>query len=140
MKQDNSSAMNAQLLLYSVSIWLGMILIAIINAVIREKTYRKIVSELAAHQISSILMSIFIMLMSYFFFLWVTVPYSTIDLWTIGSLWLLLTIGFEFIFGHFIMKHSWKRLLADYDISKGRLWILVLIASLTAPYITTSLL
>lgn len=45
-----------------------------------------------------------------------------IDTWKMGSIWLLLTIAFEFSFGHFVMGHSWQHLLADYNILEGRTW------------------
>ena len=51
-----------------------------------------------------------------------------------GVIWLVLTIASEFLFGHYIARHSWTRLLADYDLSSGRLWSLVLIAVGLLPY------
>jgi hypothetical protein len=48
-------------------------------------------------------------------------------------LWLGLTLAFEFLVGHYAFGTSWNELLADYDILNGRLWLLVLVAALTAP-------
>jgi len=53
----------------------------------------------------------------------------------VGLLWLGLTIAFEFIFGHYVIGHSWDKLLADYRIWQGRLWALVLISELVSPMI-----
>jgi hypothetical protein len=50
-----------------------------------------------------------------------------------GLLWLVLTITFEFIFGHYLFGNPWERLLADYRIWQGRLWPLVLLSDLLAP-------
>ena len=44
-----------------------------------------------------------------------------------------LTVSFEFGFGRLVMKHSWERLLHDYNILEGRVWILVLLWTLLAP-------
>ncbi len=52
---------------------------------------------------------------------------------TIGLIWLLLTVGFEFLFGHFIAGHSWSRLGQDYNLLAGRVWILVLLVITFAP-------
>ena len=38
----------------------------------------------------------------------------------------LLTVAFEFLFGHYISGDSWDSLLANYEIWNGRLWVLVL--------------
>ena len=53
----------------------------------------------------------------------------------IGAMWLVLTILFEFVFGHFVMEHSWGKLFADYNILEGRLWSLVLIWTFIGPYV-----
>jgi hypothetical protein len=44
----------------------------------------------------------------------------------IGGLWLLMTVAFEFLFGRYVAKQDWKRLLADYDLRRGRVWPLFL--------------
>ena len=54
---------------------------------------------------------------------------------TIVLCWLGLTVLFEFVFGHYIMGNPWSWLLHDYDLSKGRVWILVLIWVTGAPYV-----
>ncbi len=51
----------------------------------------------------------------------------------VGGLWALLTLGFEFGFGHSVRGTSWAELLADYDVSRGRIWVLVPIATAAAP-------
>jgi hypothetical protein len=44
-----------------------------------------------------------------------------------------LTLGFEFLIGHYVMHKPWAELLADYDVSSGRIWIAVLVTTLLAP-------
>ncbi len=46
---------------------------------------------------------------------------------SIGAIWLILTILFEFLFGHFVMSNSWSKLFADYNLLQGRVWVLILI-------------
>jgi hypothetical protein len=57
------------------------------------------------------------------------------QLLSVGAIWLVLTLAFEFLFGHFVSGASWAALLADYDIRRGRLWVLVLLATLLAPWL-----
>jgi hypothetical protein len=52
----------------------------------------------------------------------------------VGVLWLALTLAFEFGFGHFVEHQTWTELLADYDVFGGRIWVLVLLTTTTAPY------
>jgi hypothetical protein len=44
-------------------------------------------------------------------------------------------VGFEFRFGHYVMGRSWSRLLADYNLFAGRVWVLVLLTVLCMPLI-----
>jgi len=76
------------------------------------------------------------LLFSTFLFLrYLNSNFSKKELISIGFLWLLLTISFEFIFGHFVMGHTWEKLFADYNILNGKIWILVLFTTFLAPVI-----
>ncbi len=55
------------------------------------------------------------------------------DAWAIGLLWILLTVAFEFFFGHYAVGQSWRELLADYNVLRGRVWVLMLLVALVAP-------
>lgn len=114
--------------------WVGMVFIAIINGAIRESGYKKFMGDLRAHQVSTITAIILFGL-----FIWLLTSIwpiqSTGQAIAIGFVWLILTVAFEFIFGHFVMKHPWKKLLNDYNILEGRLWVLVLIWITIAPYL-----
>ena len=53
----------------------------------------------------------------------------------VGLLWLLLTLAFELLVGHYVAGATWGALLADYDLSRGRLWPFVLLVTLCAPWL-----
>lgn len=57
----------------------------------------------------------------------------------IGLLWMVMTLGFEFGAGHFLFKKPWSELLLDYNIAKGRIWVLVPIVTATAPWLMAKL-
>ena len=123
------------ILKYTVS-WIGMVIIAIMSGVIRDAVYGKPLGDLRAHQISTftliILSGLYLWLLG---LTWnITSPGQAI---TIGLIWLALTVAFEFLFGHYVMKHPWTRLLHDYNILKGRIWVLVLVLIwiTIAPYV-----
>jgi hypothetical protein len=40
---------------------------------------------------------------------------------------------FELLAGHYVFGNSWEKLLADYNLFRGRIWALVLIIILFAP-------
>jgi len=95
---------------------------------------KKYLGELQAHQVSTATGVVLFGL--YFWFL--------TRLWSIksarqaifiGASWLGLTVAFEFIFGHYVMKNSWTNLFHDYNIFAGRVWIFLLIWIAIAPFV-----
>jgi hypothetical protein len=55
---------------------------------------------------------------------------------TIGGIWLALTTIFEFCFGRLMARKSWPELLSEYNLAKGRLWLVVLAWIAIGPEIT----
>lgn len=121
------------LTIYAVS-WIGMVILAILNGAVREKIYGPFMRELSAHQLST-----GIGLVLFGWYIWRLTGIYRIDSAThavlIGGMWLVMTILFEFIFGHFVMGHPWGKLFHDYNFLKGRMWLLVLIWTAVAPYL-----
>lgn len=120
------------ILKYTIA-WIGLMCIGIFNGVIREATYGRLVGDLAAHQISTatgvILIGVYVWILSR---CWV-LP-SAGQAVAVGLIWLIITVIFEFFFGHYVMKNPWSRLLYDYNILEGRVWIIILIWTAIAPY------
>ena len=118
---------------YALS-WIGMVAIAILNGAIREKAYGPFMGELPAHQLST-----FIIILLFGAYIWVLTGTYPIESPTqaliIGVMWLVMTVIFEFVFGHFVMGHLWSGLLQNYNLFKGRVWSLVLIWASVAPYL-----
>lgn len=44
-------------------------------------------------------------------------------------------LAFEFVFGRYVAGHSWARLMADYNILAGRLWVFFLLWMLVMPFV-----
>jgi hypothetical protein len=43
----------------------------------------------------------------------------------IGAVWTATTLLFEFGLGPFVEHKAWSTLLADYDLTSGRIWLLI---------------
>jgi hypothetical protein len=106
--------------------WLGGAAIGVANGVAREATYAKRTSEQAAHQISGA--TAIAAFAGYFWILQRRWPLNERDeALTVGLVWAALTVSFEFAFGRLVAWRRWSELLADYNVSRGRLWPLVLL-------------
>lgn len=114
--------------------WLVLLAVAMLNGALREFTFGKYVSELAAHQLSCLIgILLFAVVIRQYVRLWP--PVSAQQAWHIGLFWMVLTVVFEFLFFHYVAGHPWQVLLANYDMSAGRLWPLILIWVAVAPYV-----
>jgi len=114
--------------------WIGLVVIAIINGTLREILYSQYMDGLSAHQLSTV-----IGIIAFGIYIWILSKIWPIEssrqAISIGIAWLVMTILFEFVFGHYVMGNSWNKLFADYNIIHGRVWIVVLIWTAIAPYI-----
>jgi hypothetical protein len=115
--------------------WFPMVAIAIANGVLRESWYGQHLSELAAHQLSSLSAIVLFGIYIWFVVARFWPPASNAQAIGIGLLWLVMTIAFEFLFGHYLAGHSWERLLHDYNLLAGHVWLLVLAWVAVAPYL-----
>lgn len=124
--------MSLSLLFKALIVWLLMLIVSVINGGLRDIGYGKYMSELHAHQFSTIVSILLLGLVMWAFTL--RYPISSIKFATLlGTLWAGLTLAFEFLFFHYVGKHSWTELLANYDVLRGRVWIFVVIWLFIAP-------
>ena len=123
------------ILLKATGIWLLIVIAAIINGVIREKLIVPIAGIETALPLSGITLSIIIFLISL-----VSVSFigamETKTFLAIGVLWVLLTLSFEFLFGHYVVGKSWKEIMQVFNIQKGDLFIVVLFVTAVSPWVT----
>lgn len=115
--------------------WLCFAGIAIICGAFRVKVLEPKLGEPAAHVVGTIMACLAIWAAIHMF---VTASglTETWPLMRIGAFWTILTIGFEFAFGLLVMKKSLEELLADYNIFKGRVWLLVLVTTFWGPVLS----
>jgi hypothetical protein len=104
--------------------WLGGSVLGIANGAVRDLLYKNRVGDLGAHQLST---ATLLALLTWY--LWVLerrwpIP-TTEGALAIGGTWLVLTVLFEFGFGHYVTHDSWSQLLGNYDLAHGRVWALV---------------
>jgi hypothetical protein len=132
--------MNYKIIAVTIGTWFLFMIVAIINAVLRNGVYKPIIGDLRAHQLSTIIFIAIILILTYLVFRFSKMEVTTQQTFIIGSIWLLATICFEFLAGHFAFGNSWDKLLADYNILKGRIWSLVLITMFFSPYLSSKLL
>lgn len=125
--------MDKKLLLKTLILWFVLLLLAILNGALRTFGYKPVVGDLVAHQISTVIFIALIFVTTWIGFRKDASSRSDKSLILVGIVWLVLTELFEFVAGHYLFGNSWERILADYNILNGRIWVFVLIAILFMP-------
>lgn len=113
--------------------WLPMLVLAVLNGTARDLWYKKPLGDPAAHQLSTVTLMILLGI-----YMWLVMakfpPQSANHAIGIGLLWALLTLIFEFGLG-LLRGNSLPVMLADYNVLKGRLWVLIPVWISLFPYI-----
>lgn len=104
--------------------WCAMLAISVANGALRDFSYGRFISKLAAHQLSTF---IGLILLGAFIRSFVRryPPASSASALSMGITWMTMTIAFEFLFFHYVGGHSWADLLSNYNVLQGRVWVLV---------------
>jgi hypothetical protein len=105
--------------------WLGGSVLGIVNGVVRELVYKDEVGDRTAHYISTA--TLIVLLALYFLdarqkVAAVGVPRRASDRARLGTSDGLLRLRLR----HYVDRKPWSELARDYDLSAGRVWILVL--------------
>lgn len=120
------------MILRALLAWFALMVVAVLNGTLRVALLNRRLGERTGHAVSTAMLCVLILGVTGLLVAWIG-PASSRDALRVGTLWLALTLAFEFGFGHFVARKPWRELLADYDISAGRVWVLVLVTTLFAP-------
>ena len=117
-------------------VWFAILTGAFVNGAIREAWLIPRFGPTVGHIVSTLMLSAIVVLVAAAFIDWIA-PASLGDALLVGGLWVALTLAFEFLAGHYLFGNSWERLLADYDVTQGRIWPLVLLVTFVTPLLLT---
>lgn len=119
-------------------VWIAIAILAMGNGILRESVLVPSIGQDAALPISGIILSFIVFIVTYF-----TLPFfgkhDFITYILIGFQWVLLTLLFDVVLGHYVMEKSWSTLLQMFNIMNGDLFILVLLTSLISPLIVAKI-
>jgi hypothetical protein len=115
--------------------WFVFALIAVAGGIVRVTILEPRLGSYPANVVETLALVVVLLVL-----IWIAVPWllpelRTTDLIKLGAFWFGLTVAFEFLFGHYVDGATWDALLANYDITAGRLWILVLLSMGLGPII-----
>ncbi len=124
--------------LKALAFWFLLLIVAITSGGLREGLLTPRVGELRAHQVGTILVCIVFGALIVAFVRWTAMSASQAAV--IGAMWTAMTVAFEVTMVRVWMKKPWSAVFADYNLLRGRVWILVLLTTLAGPWLAAMLL
>ena len=122
------------ILLKGTGIWFVIVIAAILNGTFREKILVPVIGSSMALPVSGILLAVLVFLVA--FMLVSSIGSSETKVYILlGLFWVLLTLSFEFLFGHFIVGRSWHEIMQVFNVKKGDLFIVVLAITGISPWL-----
>ncbi|WP_321324438.1 hypothetical protein [Thiomicrorhabdus sp.] len=122
------------LLLKATGLWLVIVIAAILNGIFHESVLVPTIGANFALPLSGILLSILVFIITFAFISFFDSTEPKVYIW-IGLFWVLLTLSFEFLFGHYVIGNTWLEILQVFNIMKGDLFLLVLFVSAVSPWL-----
>lgn len=120
-------------LLTALGVWVALLGFAFVNGLFRERVLEPNLGLEPAHILATTTLAGAVLVAAFLFIATGPPVDSVRELLAIGMIWALATLCFESFVGHFVLGRSWAALLSDYDLLRGRLFGLVLLAELLGP-------
>jgi hypothetical protein len=127
------------MILRAAAVWLLLLVIAVAVGSGRVGLLEPLVGERTGHQLGTVAVVVLFGAAIWLIVPWIEPGLDRGRLIALGIGWAVATVLFELSFGHWVAGHPWSRLLADYDLLGGRLWVLVLLTVLVGPAVAGAL-
>ena len=121
-------------ILAPLGVWILLAVLAVLNGIVRELVLIPRISEYPGHVASTVSLVAIILVLTWLFFGWTAVEYDRLQLLAIGGVWVVLTVGFEFLVGY-VEGTPVSVTLGQYDLLAGQVWVFVPLALLIAPQV-----
>jgi hypothetical protein len=113
-------------------IWFLIACLAVVNGLLREQLLAPKLGMAVALPLSGLSLSVIVFAVTYWLFFLIRGGNASTYL-LLGLQWVLMTLAFEFLFGHYVAGKSWATLRAGLNPLTGDLFSLVLVVSLLSP-------
>ena len=129
-----------RLYLLGLVLWFVMLVLAVLNGTLRDFVYGAAMGEPTRHVVGTVIALVLHFAAVYLFVKHFAAGAGDGELLLLGLMLAALTIAFEFGFFGAVRGVPYEKLAADYNIFKGRLFGLVILNALLAPYLSSKLL
>jgi hypothetical protein len=119
-------------------VWLVIMGAESIHGALRMIFIAPLVGDFRARQVAVFTGSLLIVLIVTSLMPWLRLA-TVGSMLALGLVWVVLTVGFEFLLGRVVFGYSWARILSDYDLPQGGLLPIGLAVLALSPLIAACL-
>jgi hypothetical protein len=123
-----------EMTLRALLIWIVIACAETVHGILRVRLLNRRVGDRVARRIAVFSGSAILLTIGWFSIPWIA-PASSTDSLIVGSLWLVLMLGYDIALGRFAFRYSYRRIAADFDIRKGNLLGIGMLILFTAPFL-----
>lgn len=130
--------MHISLFLKTGAIWFVIAALAVGNGMFRQSVLVPGVGDNLALPLSGITLSVIIFAVTYLSFSFFG-QQSVLGYVLMGVQWVVMTLLFEVVFGHYLLERSLSEILQVFDITDGNLFLIVLAVTLLSPLLVAKI-
>lgn len=119
----------------AVWVWFLFLLLAVLNGLARETVYIPTWGGLWGRVAGTAILIVAMLIVTAVFLRRNAALLTRVRLVEVGLLWLGLSLFFEFAVSRWVMEEPWQMIVAHYDVTAGRLRVLVRLVELAAPVV-----
>ena len=108
-------------------------IVAILNGVFREKILVPAIGESMALPLSGLMLAVLVFLVTLMLISFIGSSDAKIYI-GVGFIWVVFTLSFEFLFGHFVVDKPWQEIMQIFNIKRGDMFIVVLLVTAISPW------
>ena len=112
--------------------------VEVVQGALRNLFVAPHIGDFRARQLAVFLGSLLILVTTYFLIGWIGAQ-RTRPLLLVGLLWLVLTLAFELLGGHYLFGRAWRDLASDYDLFHGGLLPLGMVVLALSPVVAAKM-
>ncbi len=119
-------------------VWLVMALLEIGQGVLRVKLINRRIGDKRARQLGVVTGSLVNLGITWWSLPWMGVR-TPGELWSLGLIWVSLTLGLDLAVGRWWFRFQWNRIARDFDLRRGGWLGMGMLALLLSPWIAAGL-
>ena len=104
--------------LRGMAVWCCLIMVEALHGIARTMLLAPALGDFRARQVAVLTGSMLILIVASSFIRWIR-PVDAGEALAIGTIWLILTLTFEMLFGRYVIHASWSRIASDYNLIRG---------------------